>query len=348
MLTLTLEPLPRRMLLRAALVVGWQALPLATVEAAAIPPPATASRELMAWLMRIHAAASRQSFQGTFVVSTDGVVSSARIAHFCVGANQFERIESLDGQARRVLRHNDRVYTVWPATRSVLIEERNLIASFPAVLQAGEAQIDDFYEMRVGETGRVAGRDADQLIVSPRDALRFGYRLWADKATALLLRVEVVGDKAEVLESSAFSDVTIGIAPHPDRVLQAMKQIDGFRVLKPVLTPTRFDAEGWSMRLAVPGFDLVSCVKRPLDGLPGDDRDPEIEVLQAIFADGLTYVSLFIEPYHPERHHRDMLTSIGATHTLMRRHGQWWVTAVGDVPGATLRRFDSALEYNRK
>jgi sigma-E factor negative regulatory protein RseB len=47
-------------------------------------------------------------------------------------------------------------------------------------------------------------------------------------------------------------------------------------------------------------------------------------------------------------HRREMLTSIGATHTLMRRHGQWWVTAVGDVPGATLRLFDSALEFNRK
>src|SRR4051794_32924804 len=56
------------------------------------------AREVRAWLLRIHAAASRRNFQGTFVVTGGGSVSSARIAHFCEGPNQFERSESLDGQ----------------------------------------------------------------------------------------------------------------------------------------------------------------------------------------------------------------------------------------------------------
>lgn len=343
------QPPLRRMLLRAALVAGWQASPLAFAGPEAASAPASEEQsELRAWLMRIHAAASRQSFEGTFVVSAAGVVSSARIAHFCVGANQFERIEPLDGQARRVFRHNDKVFTFWPAARSVLIEQRNLIASFPALLQAGASRVDGYYVMRKGGTERMAGREAELLLIEPRDKLRFGYRLWADKATALLLRVEVIGDKAQVIESSAFSDLTIGVKPHPERVLQAMQQIDGYRVVKPAMSPTRLDAEGWSMRLSVPGFEQLSCIKRPLDGLPADDRDAQTEVLQTIFADGLTHVSLFIEPYHPERHRREMQTSIGATHTLMRRHGDWWVTTVGDVPAVTLRQFDGALEFNKK
>ena len=73
--------------------------------------------EVRGWLMRIHEAASRRNFQGTFVVSGGGSVSSARIAHFCEGTNQFERIESLDGQARHVFRHNDVVHTLWPQPR---------------------------------------------------------------------------------------------------------------------------------------------------------------------------------------------------------------------------------------
>ncbi len=77
--------------------------------------------------------------------------------------------------------------------------------------------------------------------MQPRDAYRYGYRLWADKASGLLLRADVLGERGEVLETSAFSDVPIGVKPQPIRVLQPMKQLDGYRVIRPALTPPR----GW-------------------------------------------------------------------------------------------------------
>lgn len=341
-------PLQRRQVLCAAAVAaGWQAITPAhaAAGAAVAAPPPEKARDLRAWLMRIHAAASQQSFVGTFVVSAAGGLSSSRIAHFCVGSDQYERIESLDGQARQVLRHNDTVYTFWPEARAVQIERRSQIATFPALLQAGETRIDAFYDLHAPGSDRVAGRTAVVLQLSPRDKLRFGLRLCADRATGLLLRVEVLGEQGEVLESSAFSDVTIGVKPRPGSVLLPMKQVEGYRVLRPTLVSSNLEAQGWALRQGVPGFEQVSCVKRPLSSLPGDDREGAVEVLQAIYADGLTYVSLFVEPYDEARHRRPMLTSIGATHTLMRRDGDWWVTAVGDVPGATLRRFAAALEH---
>ena len=70
-------------------------------------------------------------------------------------------------------------------------------------------------------------------------------------------------------------------------------------------------------------------------------------VRQTIFSDGLTYVSLFIEPFNPQRHQRSMRTAVGATQTLMRRHGDWWVTVVGDVPPATLLMFANGLERKK-
>src|SRR5678816_2855175 len=65
------------------------------------------ARDVRSWLMRIHDAASRRNFQGTFVVSGGGNVASARMSHFCEGPNQYERIESLDGKPRKVYRYND-------------------------------------------------------------------------------------------------------------------------------------------------------------------------------------------------------------------------------------------------
>lgn len=325
----------------------------ATVATVAVPSANAAAetpieaREVRAWLMRIHNAASQRNFQGTFVVSTGGAVSSARIAHFCVGPNQFERIESLDGKMRNVFRHNDLVHTLWPKSRVAMIEQRDLLTSFPALLQAGDDRIVDFYDVRSQGVERMAGRDADVLLLKPKDGWRFGYRLWADKETGLLLRAEVLGEKGEVLESSAFSDVTMGGKAHPETVLLPMKKLDGYRVLRPTLTPARLDAEGWTLQKPVPGFTQVSCVKRQLAGAADDEREPATPVLQAIYSDGLTNVSVFIEPYNPERHRRGMHTSIGATQTLMRRLDDWWVTVVGDVPATTLRQFAKGLEYKK-
>lgn len=305
-------------------------------------------KQVRAWLMRIHEAASQRNFQGTFVVTAGGAVSSARIAHFYEGGNHFERIESLDGPARQVFRHNDQVQTMWPQSRVAMIEQREPVSSFPALLQSDAERIAELYDVRPQGTDRVAGQEANVLTLRPRDAYRFGYRLWADRATGLLLRADVLGERGEMLESSAFSDVVIGVRPQPESVLSPMKKLDGYRVLRPTLVPTKLETEGWSLPQVVPGFRQVSCVKRPLDVAAEDDqRAPSVQAVHTIFSDGLTYVSVFIEPFSRERHTKPVLTAIGATHTLMRQQGDWWVTVVGDVPALTLRAFASGLERKK-
>jgi len=303
--------------------------------------------EARAWLARIHEAASRQNFLGTLVVSGGGNVASARIAHFCEGSNQFERIESLDGQARNVFRHNDVVHTLWPTNRVATIEQRDSLNSFPALLQPGSDSVADWYDVQTQGQERLAGHEANVLVVRPKDVYRYGYRLWSDKASGLLLRADVLGERGEVLETSAFSDVTIGVRPEPDTVLQPMRMLDGYRVLRPALRQTRLEQEGWVMRQVAPGFRQVSCVSRQMAGASDSSgaSSPQ-QVLQAIYADGMTYVSVFIEPFRP-KHHPPTMAAVGATQTLSLRQGDWWITVVGDVPAATLRMFADGLERRK-
>ncbi len=338
------------MLLRPILALTLLGAFCSFVSAAGAPASAAVgdSRDVRAWLTRIHEAAARQNFQGTFVVSGGGAVSSARIAHYCEGSNQYERIESLDGQARHVFRHNELVQTLWPANRVVLIEQAQTMTSFPALLQGGVDRLAEFYDVNPQGNERIAGREAHVLLVQPRDAHRFGYRLWSDKASGLLLRSDVLNDRSEVLETSAFSEVTIGVRPQLDSVTGPMRKLEGYRVIRPSLTPTRMEAEGWGMRQLVPGFREVSCVRRPMESPTSNPQEASAEpVLQAIYSDGLTYVSVFIERFDANRHQRAIRTAVGATQTLMRRHGDWWITVVGDVPPATLLMFANALERKK-
>lgn len=305
------------------------------------------ARETRAWLTRIQDAANRRNFVGTVVVSAGGTVASTRIAHYCEGRDQFERIDSLDGQVRNVFRHNDLVHTVWPQRRVAVVEQRDQMSSFPGFLQAGGDRVQEFYELKPTALERVAGHEANVLVLRPRDKLRFGYRLWAEKTTGLLLRAEVLGERGEVLESSAFSEVSIGIRPQLDSVLQPVKRLEGFRMVQSVHVPTQLESEGWTIKANVPGFQMVSCVKRPFERTPSRASGAAEQLLQTVYSDGLTYVSIFIEPYNPKRHTHPMFTTIGATQTMMRREGDWWVTVMGDVPATTLRQFADGVERKK-
>ncbi len=191
---------------------------------AAASAPVVSDREAREWLSRIRQAPAKRSFQGTFVVSTGGALSSARLSHYLARGSQFEMVESLDGQARQVLRHDDLIQTVWPQARVAVIEERDKIAVFPALLRDSDSRLIEFYELRVLGTDRVAGRTADVLSMTPRDGWRFGNRLWSDRETGLLLRADVLNADGQLLESSAFSEVTIGVRARPEAVLDAMSQ----------------------------------------------------------------------------------------------------------------------------
>ncbi|MEW6098260.1 MAG: MucB/RseB C-terminal domain-containing protein [Pseudomonadota bacterium] len=328
-------------------LVAWTFLALAGAAVAGQTMAAPLSRaEVREWLLRIHEAARRNNFQGTFVVSAGGQVASARIVHYCEGPNQFERIESLDGQMRKVFRHNATVITLWPASRTAMVEHRETLTTFPGLLQSDGERLTDHYDVHRLGVERVAGHEADVLLVKPKDTLRYGYRLWSERKTGLLLRAEMLDEQDQVLESSAFSDVAIGVKPQPEAVLGPMKRLDGYKVARPEMVKTSFEQEGWTFRAKVPGFRQVSVVRRGLK--PGVAQEVEeaapAAVLQAIFSDGLAHVSLFVEPYDAKPHRKEMLVSMGATQTLTQRYKDWWITAVGEVPPAGLRLFVQGLE----
>ena len=294
-------------------------------------------------LARMHAAANERNYQGTMVFTAGGVVSSSRVAHFCVGEQSFERIESLDGRMQKIYRHNETVHTLWPQSNVAVIEKREALSAQAPLVPTVEPRALEQYGLIAEGRDRIAGREAEVFLLQPVDDLRYPQRLWADLASGLMLRADVIGPGKTVLESSAFSEVEIGIKPQPETVLQPLRKLSGYKVLRAQFERTQLEAEGWTMARALPGFRLTSCVKRPLEALTAADGRASEPVLQAVFSDGLTHVSLFIERFDGARHRKDVQAQLGATSALMERRGEFWLTAMGDVPAPTLRRLLDAL-----
>jgi sigma-E factor negative regulatory protein RseB len=322
-------------LLRAALLAGVAFVPLTGL--------ATGTEaEARQWLSRMKAAAAGGNYHGTLVFSAGGVMASSLVWHFRVGENTFERLEAQDGRQQRIYRHNDEVHTVWPQTKTAVVERRATLAAWSTTPQSVDPRAAESYDIRQEGPGRVAGREAAVLAMVPRDTLRFMQRFWADLATGLMLRADVLAADGSIVESSAFSSIELGVKPQPELVLQAMRLDDGFRVLRPQLKRTTLEEQGWQLVRPVPGFALAGCMLRGTE-----TSAAEAPMLQAVFSDGLTHVSVFVERFNAERHSAKTQARMGATGTLSRQAGEHWFTVVGDVPIAALEQFAVALQRRR-
>lgn len=309
-------------------------------------PPATAplrERTVSEWLVRMHEASRIRSYAGTFVVSSiGGGMSSARIWHAHDGDVQVERVESLTGARRSVFRRNEQVVTFFPEAKLVRTERRESLGIFTNLLKSTDNAISDFYVARRVGSDRVAGFEADIVQLAPRDNLRFGYRIWSERRSGLVVKLQTVDAEGYVLEQSAFSELALDTPVRADKLAQMMVAPQGWRVENLDVTKTSAEGEGWQLRAPPPGFKPISCYKRPVAGQPALEG-----AMQWVFSDGLAAVSLFIEPYDARRHVHEGLFASGATQTLTRRVHDWWLTAVGEVPAATLRVFAQGLERRR-
>ena len=301
---------------------------------------------LHSWLLRVHQAARQSVYTGTFVVSSSAGMASARIWHVCEGEQQLERVETLSGTPRAIFRHNDQVVTFFPQSKIAVAEVRESLGLFPTLLKSTDSSIGDFYQLKALGNERIAGFDADVFHLLPRDQARYGYRVWNEKKTGLIIQLQTLDANNKVLEQATFSELQFGAVVNAAK-LQRSGSTEGYRVIRPDLLKTTADAEGWMLPKPVDGFKPMGCYIRPAAAATAVDGNAQ-HTMQWVFSDGVATVSLFVEAFDARRHLREGTTDMGgATHTLTRRIGNWWATAVGEVPLPTLSAFALALERKK-
>lgn len=324
---------------RVAMVAALTAGACVTVLAQPAPAP-TSSRSVSEWLSRMHEASRQRSYTGTLVVSAGAAMSASKIWHVCDGQQQVERIDSLTGAPRTTIRRNNEVITFAPESKTATVEKRESLGLFPDMGRTPSNQIPQFYSAREVGVQRVAGHLADTVEILPRDEWRFGYRIWSEQQSGLVVKIQTLGEQGAVLEQVAFTELQLDAPVSMDKLKQAMKDTRGYEVIKPALKKTTAEAQGWRLKEAIPGFQSMSCHTREA----GQGLAPGQAPMQWVFSDGLASVSLFVEPFDEQRHRQEKPAAVGATHSVGRRVGDHWVTAMGEVPLATLKRFIQAIE----
>ena len=319
-------------LLGAVSVVAQAQSPAGTGAAGEVP-----ARTLTEWLTRIHDASRQRAYVGTFVVSAGNEISTSRIWHVCDGQQQMERIDTLSGEPRITLRRNSDVITFAPESKRAWVDKRESLGLFPELLRTPRNLIPEFYAHRETGVDRVAGHKTHVLEIQPKDGLRFGYRIWSEQNTGLVVKLQTLDARGQVLEQLAFSDLELDAPVSMGKLSQLMRNTKGYEVYQPRLRKTTAEAEGWRLSEPVPGFQSMSCHVR--ESVAGSAAP-----MHWVFSDGLASVSLFVQAYDPGLHSAENSLVSGATHSISRKLGEHWVTVMGEVPPVTLEHFARALE----
>jgi sigma-E factor negative regulatory protein RseB len=295
----------------------------------------TQARSDSDWLRAIQNAAHQLNYSGTIYYQQGSEVRISRIVHQFDGSASRERLQILVGERREYLRKGEDVQCLLPDSKRVIEEKRPVGAIFPALSTAAPAEILRNYSLRRGPIDRVADAECQVIELDPKDGVRYGYRLWVERATGLLLRAQMLNEKQEVIEQMAFTDVRLNEPLDPAR-LRPSWSVDGWKVEKVETRPA--DINRWS--LAVPdGFRPLNAVMRRLPGTIARDA------VQAIYSDGLATFSVFIEP-EQNGGVVSSATSRGSLNAFVYRAGDMTVTVVGEVPASTVR--DVALSVKAR
>lgn len=322
----------------AALVVSALRVPLATAADVGLQ-----QGEALAWLQRVANAARQLNYTGVFVYQAGEVTETSRIVHMVDGGVEVEKLEALDGPPREIIRRNDELITYHPETRTVRAEKRRGARSFPALLPEQLNAIAEHYEVRKGEVERVAGFDAQVLVLEPRDQYRYGHKLWAEAGTGLLLKAKMIGERHQPIEQFAFTQLSIGGAIARKQLeSRYASEASGWRNERFSSNEAPVSEPGWMLRGSAPGFRKVLEMRRSREGGAGGS------LTHIVFSDGLASVSVFIEPAAPRQKVAEGLTQQGAINIYFRGLGEHRITVLGETPAATVKLIANTLAQTGK
>ena len=270
-------------------------------------------------------------------------LATFRVVHKVVDGVERERIVHLNGPPREILRVGDEVAYVLKSNDELLALDGVAPASpYDRVFGRQFENMSNVYQVHTSGRCRVAARPAVLLSVTPRYQDRFGYRLWVDEETGLLLRSELKDSEGTDLEIFQFTSLHIGDDVAEGDLQPSTEDVVVRRLSETAAAPAI--APNWQARWVPPGFQLTSATVQPRPGKAAG-------VNTLVFSDGLAALSVFIETM-PEAGAGTVVSRNGGTvvltHSTTGDDGDHLVTVVGEVPVATARRVAAGVFQTRQ
>ena len=309
-------------LLVAALVVFAPAL-------AALEDPVTG--DAAALLAKMSVAVRDTRYQGSFIYEHDGRIDALRIFH-AGGRDGRERLLSMSGARSEVVRDGNTITCMQAGSPALLLPNFGAAHLLPLVPVASGPSFGKFYAVELGREDRVAGYQTRIVKVVPRDAYRYGYRLWLEDSTQLLLRSAVIDAAGHDLEQFMFVALEIGAKPKESDLVPSVETgaMTALEETALVAVPQ------WRVADAPAGFELL----RAQQASHGTNRGEHL-----MYSDGVASVSVYVEPRDAKTPQAvDRAIARGMLSIYTHDMGEWKITVLGDVPRATAQRMARSVQ----
>lgn len=284
------------------------------------------------WLDEMSSAMQSLDYDGTFVYLHDGKLEAMRIVHQAGEYGEMERLVSLTGSPREVLR-DDRVVTCIIAdSKSVMVGQSRPRQPFP-VVPGDLDRLSRYYRLQEHGEDRMAGYLSRVISITPKDRFRYGYRFWIDASNYMLLKSDLTDVDGEAIEQVMFTRLNVG-GSIPVAALQPSLTGDGYSWTRqgtdshsPAARPGK---PGWAVKRLPVGFELTDFQHKRM-------RKEGASVEHMVFSDGLATMSVYVEKLKSDADAFQGLSSMGAMHAFGAVVDGYQVTVVGEVPPATVQ-----------
>ena len=303
------------------------------------------AKDAWQWLGDLSSAIQTLNYDGTFVYLHDDKLEAMRIIHRYDDKGEHERLLSLTGSPREVIRDNESVTCIMPDNKSVMVSQSRPGQPFPVVPRDLKG-LSDYYTAEDLGDDRIAGYMARVISITPKDSFRYGYRFWIDKHSKMLLKSDMTGADGKAIEQVMFTRLVIG-GSIPDHALKPSLEgkdytwyTQGSEKQDDQDTNTTLSRQpGWTVLKLPTGFVQTHYQSRRLQP---KNRDVE----HIVFSDGLATVSIYIEEPDDEGDSFTGLSEMGAMNAYGVLVNGYQVTVVGEVPATTVQMIAGSARQN--
>ena len=292
------------------------------------------------WLAKMHHAAHMMNYDGLFVYGQNNEMTSMQIIHSVDKNGEFERLISLDGSGREVIRSGDTVTCILPDKKSVVVDKSKPDAEFPPMFPLKIDELSKFYSFHFGESGKVASRTTIKLMIKPKDQYRYAHTLWIDSESGLLLKDHLINDSGEIVEQFMFTQINYPAVIQKQQLVSNIKSKKFTWYQADDLTPKNniHKSMSWKVEHVPAGF--VPGIKRHHKMTMSD-----MPVEHFVYSDGLSSLSIFVEKQMEKSKNLVGSSTMGAVNAYGRAIGEYHVTVVGEVPHATVKMVGDSVEH---
>jgi sigma-E factor negative regulatory protein RseB len=203
----------------------------------------------------------------------------------------------------------------------------------------GLASNSEFYKLKLRERQRIAELNSQRLDIIAMDPYRYGYSLWMEAESGLLLKWQLTDQNGEALAKLVFTDLKMGSEVDKSEFKHDKPEQEQVPTGLPVGAAKSVSEKlqwqpGW-----LPGGFRITANRAPTQ--QSDRRFQHV-----VYSDGIASVSLYVEPVEKSAGAGLGLHRLGTSHVYGRKTDDVFVTVVGDVPAVTVEKIAKSVNLS--